>query len=330
MKYKLFASLSIAAAMSTVGLAQVSNFDSLNGYVSGVDVRLAQARTEMLRASRAESESNLLVAGSYVDRKVDASLDSIERSSHGESGRVGYNWKVDTWSFGAALGYGTVRSDYNEINSPSPTPLHGYVDSDTTEGYVWAVYNASGWRVALEGSLGTTKNKARRTSDAGSSTAHYNSSDHAFGLSLSREFSISDGALLEPFVGLSFASASVDGFTEQGTAPDRRIVKDFSMDRNRGAAGVRIVGKSPTWRPYASVGWLTRFSGDSSDISSTAINGMNAGVGRVQAASKGLFYASTGISGKIDENWSSAGTIEYFTGGDERAVGLSLSIGRKF
>ncbi len=316
--------------MTTAGFAQISYFDCLNGYASGADTRLAFGRAEMLRAARLESASNLVFTGDYLDRTVDASQDSIERSGHGQNGRLGYNWQMNDWSFGAAVGYGDVRSNYKEINSPSPTPLRGNVDAKSTMGYVWASYSFSGWRLAAVGNIGATKNTARRTSDAGTSLADFDSSDRAFGLSLSHEYSFSDAMLVTPFVGLSFASSSADGFTEQGTAPDRRIVRDFSMDENRGAIGVRLSGKGATWQPFASAAWLARFSGGNSDIFTTALNGANLSVGRVTAASKGLFYVSTGLSGKLDEHWNCAGTIEYYSGGNERALGLALSVVRKF
>ncbi|MBI2514479.1 MAG: autotransporter outer membrane beta-barrel domain-containing protein [Opitutae bacterium] len=330
MNLKTLASLSFVAALSTAAFAQVSNFDTLNGYASGVDVRLARARAEMLRAGRAEGESNLVVSADYINRKVDAAVDSIERSAHGESGRVGYNWRFNEWSVGAAIGYGNIRTDYNEINSPAPVPLHGYVTATSTEGIVWVGYKSGAWRFSAVGAVGTTKNKGRRTSDAGSSFADYDSSDSSFGLTLSREIPVSDALVVEPFVGLSFASSSTDGFTEQGTSPDRRIVRDFSMDENRGAIGVRVAGRQSDWTPFASVAWLSRFSGGDSNISNTASNGSNLGVGFVPAASKGLVFVGAGLSGKLDDNWNVAGTIEYFAGGDERAFGLSLTVGRKF
>ena len=55
MNHKLLASIWITAALTTAGFAQISNFDSLNGYASGADTRLAFGRAEMLRAARLES-----------------------------------------------------------------------------------------------------------------------------------------------------------------------------------------------------------------------------------------------------------------------------------
>lgn len=321
---------SFAAALAVSAFAQVSNFDTLNGYATSAEVRVAHSRLEMLRAGRAESDTNLIVSGNYINRKVDAALDSIERSAHGETGRVGYNWRFSEWSVGAAIGYGTVRTDYHEINSPAPIPLHGYVSSKFTEGAAWVSYQAGGWRVAANGSIGTTSNKGRRVSDAGSSMADYDSSEHAFAIYLSKEFAVGESLLVEPFAGLSWASSSVDGFAEQGTAPDRRVLRDFSLDENRGALGVRLAGKSGQWVPSLSLGWLARLSGGETAISNTASNGSNLGIGRIPEASSGLFYVGAGVTGHLDENWFVAGNADYLAGGDERAFGLSLTLGRRF
>lgn len=320
---------SFAAALAASAFGQVSNFDTLNGYASGVEVRLARSRLDALREGRAEA-SGLVVSGHYINRKVDAALDSIERSAHGESGRVGYSWRFDAWNVGAGIGYGTVRTDYHEVNSPAPIPLQGYVSAKFTEGAAWVSYQAEGWRVAATGSVGQTSNKGRRVSDAGSSAADYDSSENAFAVSLSREFPVGESLLVEPFAAVSWASSSVDGFAEQGTAPDRRVLRDFSMDENRGGLGVRLAGKSGTWVPSLSVGWLARFSGGDTAISNTASNGSNLGVGVIPAAADGLFYIGTGVSGRFAEKWVASANLDYLAGGDERALGITLTVGRQF
>lgn len=311
-------------------LAQVSNFDALNGYAAGVEARLAKARNSILRLGPADSASGLIVSAGYLDRQIDAASDSIERSTDGGGASVGYNWKNADWNFGVSFGADSTTSDYNEVNSPAPTPLHGSVEAKSVDGSVWAGVNFGQSRLTFFGSVGKTSNEGTRVSDAGSSFADYDSSDAAFGVQFSYNLSLSESVALQPFLGISTASADTDGFTERGTSPDRRILRDFKMRETRGAIGARIAGKQATWVPSATLAWLSRFSGGDTSISNSAINGSNLGIGLVPEASSGLFFIGAGISGALSDKLASTLEVQYFTGGDEQQLGLNASLRYSF
>lgn len=318
-------------ALSAAGVsAQVSNFDSLNGYAAGVDTRLALSRGYLLRNPAAGATSNLFVNGSYTSRDVDAATDSMERSTDAQSFMVGYNWRLEGWSFGVGLVAESTSSDYVELNSPAPQPLRGSVDGDSFKGVVWAGFKLGQVDVGLHATAGSTSNDGVRRSDAGTSRAEFDSQDFSIGLRLSYTTQLSDTVVLEPFFGLNFASADSDGFAEQGTAPDRRILRDFKMRDDRIAAGVTISGKSGDWVPTATIAWLHRISDDGTTISSTASNGLNLGAGFAPSASDGVFLIGAGISGKLADRWRFDGTVDYSNGGDEEQFTLNLGVRREF
>ena len=317
--------LTLAVAAS----AQVSNFDTLNGYATAVESQVAQARLQVLRLGGSESASNLTLTVNYVSRDIDAAKDSIERSSRSENSLVGYTWRQSDWYVGAGIGYDYTRADYNEVRSPAPVPLHGRVHAETTSFNAWAGVDAGWVQFAFGGSLGSTDNNAKRVSDAGSSRGDYKGKQSAFAFRLSHRMPF-DSVVLDPFIGMSFASADLDGFTEQGVAPDRRILRDFTLKENRFAFGVRVAAKDGDWIPSATAAFLTRMSGGESSISNTAINGSNLGVGVIPEASNGLLYLNLALNGKIDEHWTVGGVIDYTTGGDEHQFGLNLRLARSF
>jgi len=319
----------LGASLAATALAQVSNFDTLNGYATAADSRLAQARYQVLRMGEFTGASNIVVSANYVSRDVDAAKDSIERKTRSENGLVGYTWKQADWYVGGGLGYDYTKSDYNEVRSPAPVPLHGNVYAKTTEFSAWAGVNTGWVQLAVSGSLGTTSNDGKRISDAGSSRADYDSKSSTFALRVSHNMSF-ESVVLDPFVGVSFASTDVDGFSEVGIAPDRRILRDFDLKENRFAFGARISGKQGDWIPSFTAAYLTRMSGGESGISNTASNGSNLGVGVVPEASNGLFYVGAGLTGKIDEHWMVSGTVDYTAGGDESQLGLNIRISRSF
>lgn len=309
--------------------AQVSNFDTLNGYATAAEAHIAQARNSVLRIDQTETASNIVATANYVSRDVDAAKDSIERESRSEGATIGYTWKQTDWHIGLGLGYDYTRADYKEINSPAPIPLQGRVHAETTEFSAWAGVNAGWVQLSFTGSLGYTDNNAKRTSDAGSSRGDYKSSSSAFTFRVSHAMPF-ESVVFDPFLGVSFASADVDGFSEIGVAPDRRILRDFSIKENRFAFGARISGKQGDWVPSATFAYLTRMSGGETSISNTAINGSNLGVGVAPEASSGLFYLNAGLTGKIDEHWFVSALFDYTAGGNEHQFGLNLRVQRTF
>lgn len=318
-------------ALSAAGVsAQVSNFDSLNGYAAGVDTRLSLSRSYLLRNPSAGATSNLFATASYTNRDVDAANDSMERSTDAQSFMVGYNWSRGTWNIGLGLVAETTSSDYVEINSPAPQPLRGSVDGDAFKGVVWAGFKLGQFDVNLHATAGSTSNEGMRRSDAGLSRAEFDSQDFSFGLRIAYPTQLGETVAFAPFVGMNFATADNDGFTEQGTAPDRRIIRDFKLRDDRLALGATFSGKGDGWVPSATIAWLHRTSGDGTSISSSAINGAGLGAGFAPSASDGVIYLAAGIRGKLAEHWLLDGSVDYTTGDDESQFSLSLSVRRQF
>lgn len=315
---------------SLPALAQVSNFDTLNGYTAGVENRVAQARSSVLRLGPAESEPNLTVTGSYLSRNLDATGDSIERDTKGDREMVELNWKRGDWSGGFGLAADYTKSDYREINSPAPTPLNGKVRTKAFEGSAWVGVNMGAARLVVVGATGRSSNKGTRISDAGFSRANFDSRDHSLGLQLSYHMTPGENLAVQPFASISTATADADGFTEQGTAPDRRIVRGYSIRETFGAVGARFAGRQGTWNPALTVAWLNQFSDGNMTISSSAINGSNLGSGTVPSASKNLFFIGAGLSGTVAERWLLGLDLQYFIGGQEKQFGVNASLRRTF
>lgn len=321
----------VLITLSTAGaFAQVSNFDSLNGYAAGVDTRLALSRSMLLRGTPADASSNLFVTGTYLSRDVDAASDSMERSTDASSFTLGYNWKLPTWTVGVGVVSESTSSDYVELNSPAPQPLRGSVDGDSIKGVVWTGFKLGPVDVSLFGFSGTTDNDGIRRSDAGTSRATFGSRDLSVGFRLSYATQFGEAVNFEPFVGMNFSSAKNDGFAEQGTAPDRRILRDFTMRDDRFALGATVAGSGAGWVPSATIAWLQRTSESGTTIPNTASNGSNLGLGLAPAASRGLFYISAAFRGKLSDHWAMDGSVDFATGGDEQQVSLNLSVRRLF
>lgn len=324
------ASLLFVVVASLPALAQVSNFDTLNGYTAGVENRVAQARSAMLRLGPADSQPNLTVTVSYLNRTLDATGDSIERDTKGDRGTVGYTWTRGDWSGGFGVATDFTKSDYREINSPAPKPLNGKVTTRALEGSAWVGVNFGAARVVVVGAVARSTNKGTRISDAGFSRADYDSRDRSLGLQVSYNMSPGENFSVQPFASISSATADADGFTEQGTAPDRRIVRDYSVRETFGALGARIAGTQGPWIPSVTVAWLNQFSDGNMRISSSAINGSNLGSGMVPGSAKNLFYLGAGLNGTVAERWLLGLDVQYFNGGEEKQFGLSVNLRRTF
>lgn len=318
-------------SLSAAGLsAQVSNFDSLNGYAAGVDTRLALSSAYLLRNPNAGATSNLFATAAYTSRDVDAARDSMERSTDAWSFMVGYNWQLEGWNFGLGLVSETTSSDYVEQRSPAPQPLRGSVDSDAFKGVIWTGFKLGQIDVGVHATAGSSNNEGVRRSDGGTSRAEFDGKDFSFGFRFSYATQFSDNVAVEPFLGMNFASADNDGFAEQGTAPDRRILRDFKMRDDRFAIGAIISGKSGEWTPTATVAWLHRTSSDGTVINSTASNGAGLGAGFMPSASDGVIYLSAGLNGKLADHWRFDGKVDYTGGDDVSQFSVSLTVRREF
>ena len=319
-----------AASMATVVSAQINNFDSLNGYAAGVELRLNSEHQGFFEMRSPREGFSVGLEGSTLNRDVSPANDRLKRDNSVSYYGLNASWGNEMWNIGASLSQTDTSSDYLEINSPAPTPTSGKVDSDSLAGRLWFVYTSGDFN--FQGSLtrSSTDYTGSRRSDLGASTAKFDGTGSFGILKLSYDLSVSDKVAVTPFGGIIWASAEADGFTEQGTAADRRIVSRFSSDESNLAVGVRIGAKEGQWKPALTIGYLNELSSDPARISVKAINGFDLGVGTVPNASENLFYAGLQLVGEIDEDWSVRGSVDYFTGGDEQQTGFNIGIRRGF
>ena len=324
------AGLALILAGALSASAQVSNFDALNGYATGMETRMARLRDATLRSTAAESESAMTVSVGYLNRKLSAAKDSLERNAKGENGQFGVSWNKSDWELGLTIGTESITNDYNEVHSPSPTPLHGKVKATTTNVAVEGGFKAGSLRIIVSGSLAASTYSGTRISDAGSSHVDYKGDDHSLGLRIPYEIKVSEAYVFEPYAAVSLLKGSVDGFTEQGTAPDRRIVKSFTQDLTYGAIGLRFAGKQSEWTPSATVALFDRLSGGDTSINNSAINGANLGVGKVPQISSSQLYVGAGLEGKIADHWRLGFEAAYVSGGSEKEFTARLNLRRSF
>jgi outer membrane autotransporter protein len=326
---RFFATLMVAC-LASIASAQIDNFDSLNGYAAGVELRLNSEHQEFYQLRSPQAGFTVALEGNMTNRDVSPAEDRLEREN--DSGYFGLNvtWGTEAWTLGASIGKVDGSSDYLEVNSPAPTPTSGMVNSDTIVGQLWVVFTSGDFTMSGSLTSSSTDYDATRRSDLGSSTAKFDGSG-AFGfIKIAYDFSVSDNLVLTPFGGIIWASADADGFTEQGTAADRRIVGNFSSDESNLALGLRLAPKEGQWKPSVTVGWLNELSSDPAQISVKAINGFDLGVGAVPNASDSLFYVGLGLEGAFEDSWSVRGSIDFFTGGDEEQTGFSFGVRHGF
>jgi len=178
--------------------------------------------------------------------------------------------------------------------------------------------------------FGQSEHSGTRVSDIGSSSADFDSDDVFFRVQFSYDYALSERTLLQPFVGFSSIKADADGFTEAGTAPDRRIVSDFSARETMGSVGIRLAGRQGNWVPSASVAWFREFSSNETTLDVSAINGTPIGSGVVPNTAKSLFFAGVRLDGRFENGWGFSSEINYLDGGDERQWGFQLGLTKSF
>lgn len=310
--------------------AQINNFDSLNGYAAGLELRLSSRHADLtdLRSPRAGWTVSL--DGDFTNRDIDPATDRLKRDNQSQQYALNLGWGTADWNIGATIGASNASSDYEEINSPAPVPTTGSVDTDGVSGRLWVVRKVGA--ATFDAALGTaeTSYTGTRNSDVGSSTADFDGSDTFGYVRAAYDWAVSDNVLIVPFAGVVWVDSDADGFTEQGNAPDRRIVGDFSASESNAVFGAKFTTASGAWRPYATLGWFTELSSDAAVLSVKAINGFDLGAGTVPNASTSLFYGSVGFDGDLDDGWQVRGSVDFYTGGDEEQTGIRLSVGRSW
>ncbi len=325
----LVASL-ISAVTATCVVGQVANFDSLNGYAAGVETRIVSNRETLVHVQNLNTLSGLTLSGQYIDRTIKATADRIERDTNGRSGTLGYGWNLGTWGMGIRLTADTTTSDYTEVRSPAPVPLHGVVDADTLAGQLWVGGNFGSWHVNLALGAGKTDHDGTRISDIGSSRASFDSTDKSVQFQVSYEHATTGKMAIRSMAGISNINAQADGFTETGTSPDRRIVRDFKARETMGLLGLQLAAKEGDWVPSVTVAWLHEFSENDTRITNSAINGANLGSGLVPNTAGDLFYANVRLDGRMSKDWVLSSELQYVKGGSEKQWGFQLGIKRVF
>lgn len=320
----------LAVTLATLTSAQIDNFDSLNGYAAGVELRLNSEHQGFYQLRSPQEGFTMGVEGNSTSRDVSPAEDRLERENDSNYYGLNVSWGTDSWNIGASLVRTDSSSDYLEINSPAPTPTSGQIDSETTAGQFWVLFTSGEFTFSGGLTASSTEYDGTRRSDLGASSASFDGSGTFGFVKMTYDVSVSNNMVLTPFGGIIWASADADGFTELGTAADRRIVGDFTSDETNLAVGLRLSAKEGQWKPSITVGWLNELSADPAKISIKAINGFDLGVGTVPNASDSLFYVGLGLEGQLDDSWSVRGSVDFFTGGDEEQTGFSLGIRREF
>ncbi|MCC5833390.1 MAG: autotransporter outer membrane beta-barrel domain-containing protein [Opitutales bacterium] len=306
--------------------AQISNFDSLNGYTSGIENRLTLVRDRGLEPIRSVSESEFYFNLGYMDQKVDPVDERIRRDMSSSQAMIGYQWSQGTWAFGLNLNYDRTNTDYTELDSPSPTPTSGRVKGT---GYQLALHTQSSvgvFHFGLEAGLGKADYDATRRSDAGSSTADFDSDGSFATLRLEYHLGFENGWTMIPFAAFTTARMKADGFAEAGGSPDRRVIQDFSIREHLGLFGVSFRADWGNVRPLFSVAWIERLSSDDFELTSTAPGGSNLASGTVQFPYSGLLAIQVAFDFDLSQNWQLTPEIRFLSGGDETSwrTGLGL------
>lgn len=307
--------------------AQISNFDSLNGYTAGMENRLTLIRDRGLSPLASVSESEASFRFSYVDQKIDPVSERIRRDMNSSQYQAGYQWSAGTWALGLNVNYDRTTTDYMELESPSPTPTSGRIKGDGYQLGVHAQGALDAFHFGVEVGFGKSDYDATRRSDAGSSTADYDSDGSFATLRLEYHILFDNGWSLVPFGSVTTARIKSDGFAEQGTAPDRRIIQDFSIREHFGIFGLSFVANQGTVRPSFSLAWIERFSSSDFEIASTASDGSNLASGIVLFPYSGILAARAAVDFQLAEDWLLSPEFRYLSGGDETSwrAGFGLS-----
>ena len=310
--------------------AQINNFDSLNGYAAGLELRLSSRHADLTDLRSPKAGWTLNLEGDFVGRDIDPESDRLKRDNKSQQYALVAGWGTEVWNIGATVGITNAKSDYEEINSPAPVPTTGSVDTEGVSGRLWAVRQMGAFTFDAALGMAETSYDGVRKSDVGTSTADFDGNDTFGYLRLAYDWAVTDSVLIVPFAGMVWVDSEADGFTEAGNAPDRRIVGDFSTSESNAVFGAKITAAGGAWKPYLALGWFTELSSDQAVLSVKAINGFDLGQGAVPNASDSLFYASLGVDGDLADGWQVRGSVDFYSGGDEEQTGIRLSLGRSW
>ena len=320
----------LACSSPLTVLAQISNFDSLNGYSAGLENRLINTRDRMMDDIRVSDQTRYHFSYRYVDREIDPVTERIRREMDGSGARLGMDWSFGDWALGLDIDYDRVSTDYLELNSPSPIPTSGTIKS---RGYQLAanLRGASGnFRYGVGAGWGKTDHDGTRQSDIGLSSADYDSDEYFGFIRVEYLFILTDGVVIAPFAGISSMRVKADGFEESGTAADRRIVSDFSTRETLGTIGIRYDGEWGRVRPSLTLAWIEALDSNDFELGISASNGTPLGVGIVEAPYSGLFHIGAGLRIDLGNDWSLTPSARYQTGGDESAWNVQVGIAYGF
>lgn len=314
-------------ALPGLAIANIQNFDSLNSYAAGPDNRLMVTRDRILVEPGDDIGTRALLSYRYLDREVDPTQERFQRQTDGSGVRVGLSGGLGSWSLGFEFDYEDLSTNYIELSPPAGAfPGRGTID---TQGYQLSLNflgHHEGWRLGMQGGYGRADHEATRRSDAGTSTAGYDSQEFYALARLEHVFAWQDGVELAPFVALSTTRVKTDGFRERGS-PDSRIVEDFSLDENLGVAGVRL---GRTWSQVSSslsVAWVRRLNGQGYNLVSSSLDGLDRGRGRVDSPYESLLALGVSVDFDVNSHWWLRPGVTYTQGGDDTQWTFSLGMG---
>lgn len=317
-------------ALPFSGMGQISNFDSLNGYSSGMENRMTIVRDRGLDFLSFSTATETSLKVRYVDHQVDPVDERILRESDGSGIRAGFQWGLGNWAVGLDLDYESVTTNYRELDSPSPTPSSGYLKGEGYQVAASAMMHLDAWRIGFEAGFGNADFDGIRQSDAGVSAADFDSDETFASARVAYFIDLDNQWIVIPFVAYATSRMKTDGFSETGTAPDRRIVESFRIREHLGILGVRFKADWGSVRPHFSVSWIERLSGDDFRIGSTASDGSNHGIGLVETPYSGMYAIQIGFDFDLGEGWVFHPEVRYLDGGDETNWSLRAGIAYRF
>lgn len=314
-------------AAPLVGVGNIQNFDSLNSYAAGPDNRLMVTRDRILTGLGDDVGTRASLGYRYLDREVDPTEERFLRQTDGSGVRVGFFGGLGGWSLGLEFDYEDLTTDYLELGPPAgASPSRGSINSKGYQVALAFLGHHEGWRLGLQGGYGHADHDATRLSDAGRSVAGYDSQEFFAMARIEHVFAFEDGVELVPFAALSTTRVKTDGFSERGS-PDSRVVEDFSLDEHLGVVGVRVGWTWPQLSPSVSVAWLRRLNGDSYNLVTSSLNGLDRGVGRVDSPYTSLLALGVSADFNLNNQWSLRPEVRYLRGGDDTQWTFGLGMG---
>jgi len=169
----------------------------------------------------------------YGQRRVDESMTSLAFRAERWSGTGGIEYDGGSWLIGAAASLG--RGDTSMLGTTAG------IESDSIQGGVYASWSGGGAFVEAYGGIGQVDLDIRRHGVIDEIAGETDGNTIAAGGEIGYLFNAGP-VRVGPVVGLAYARAELDGFTETGDAALTLTVQDQDIDQLVGHAGIELNG----------------------------------------------------------------------------------------